>query len=57
MKVNTLKVGTDGLPWWSRGYDSKLPLQGSTGSIPGQGMISHVMWPHTQKKVDSLKLK
>ena len=26
-----------GLPWWSSGYDSMLPLPGVTGSMPDQG--------------------
>ena len=25
-----------GLPWWSSGWDSELPMQGVWGSIPGQ---------------------
>ena len=32
-----------GLPWWSNGQDSMLPMQGGLGSIPGQGTRSHML--------------
>ena len=31
-----------GLPWWSSGQDSELPMQRTWGSIPGQGTRSHM---------------
>ena len=31
-----------GLPWWSSGWDSTLPLQGGLGSIPGLGLGSPI---------------
>ena len=37
------KYTKDGLPWWSRGWDSVLPMQGAPGSIPGQGTRLHML--------------
>ena len=32
-----------GLPWWSGGWGSVLPVQGALISIPGQGTRSHML--------------
>ena len=38
-----------GIPWWSRGYDSALSLPRVPGSIPGQGTkIPHATQPNKQ---------
>ena len=39
-KIKSLK-NLSGLPWWSSGYHSMLPMQGGPGSIPVQGTSSH----------------
>ena len=36
------ETSAEGLPWWSSGKDSVLPMQGGPGSIPGQGTRSHM---------------
>ena len=36
------EVHGQGLPWWSGGQVSELPMQVGLGSIPGQGTISHM---------------
>ena len=36
------EVHRQGLPWWSGGQVSELPMLAGLGSIPGQGTISHV---------------
>ena len=45
-----------GLPWYSSGWDSVLPLQGAWGSIPGQGKIHPACcaaWPKKKKTFQS----
>ena len=49
-----------GLPSWSRGWDSKLPVQAGLGLIPGQGTRAHAPqlryhWP--QLKVPPVATK
>ena len=39
---NLFKSSIEGLPWWSSGYDSTLPMPRAWGSIPGQGTRSHM---------------
>ena len=40
-----------GLPWWSTGWDSVLPLQGERVLIAGGGTrISHATWRGQKKK-------
>ena len=42
------------LPWWPRGKDMMLPMQGARGSIPGQGTRSRM--PHWKARAPSLFL-
>lgn len=42
------------LPWWPRGKDTKLPMQGARGSIPGRGTRSCM--PHWKARAPSLFL-
>lgn len=41
-----------GIPWWSRGWDSMLPLQWAMGSICDQGTkIPHDVQPKKENRV------
>ena len=44
-----------GLPWWSSGYDSLLPMQEPQGSIPGQGAKFHMLHlrPSAAKEINN----
>ena len=41
-KIEFSNLGWKGLPCWSSGQDSALPMQGGSGLIPGQGIRSHM---------------
>ena len=44
------KTGGEGLPWWSSGWDSELPLQGAQVRSLIRGLESYI-WCGTTKKI------
>ena len=48
-----LKDIAEGLPWWSRGEDSMLPVERGPGSTAGQGTRSHM--PQTKNPIGATK--
>ena len=44
------ETGGEGLPWWSSGWDSELPLQGAQVRSLIRGLESYI-WCGTTKKI------